>query len=266
MILNSGASDQLEMFSREWYNEYFRRAASSAAHSQFCEQVYGRDLCQHGLMHMRELDLLVSLIKPGSKVLEVGCSNGYITEYIHDLTDSVLLGLDFSDVAIEQARQRTKEKSGKLRFERVDLREGIIPGSGYDYIILIDSIYFLGDFRTSLSGFGEKLGDSGKLMISIFQVKHEEDSREVLLPESTFLARALREVGFDYSWHDFTADVREHGRGNYEVAEELREAFQAEGNEFLYEARVAENQYFREKAQNEEIVRYMYLAERNCSA
>ena len=69
--MNLDSSDQMEMFSREWYNEYFKRAVASKAHAQFCERVYGKDLCQHGLMHMRELDLLVSLIKPGSKIISI---------------------------------------------------------------------------------------------------------------------------------------------------------------------------------------------------
>ncbi len=258
--------DQMEMFSREWYNEYFRRAASSKAHSLFCERVYGKDLCQHGLMHMRELDLLVSLIKPNAKILEIGCSNGYITEYIHDRTGATILGLDFSDVAIEQARQRTTDKSGSLQFKRVDLTQEEIPGSGYDYIILVDSIYFLGDFAESLRRFSERLNVTGQMVISVFQVKDEEDPEEILLSESTLLAQALDQLGFSYTWYDFTADVRAHGIENYHVGEELKAAFEAEGNEFLYEARAAENRFFKESAEKEEIVRFMYLVERRESA
>ena len=86
-----------EMFSREWYNEYFRRADTSAVHSQFCTQVYGRDLCQHGLMHIDELDFLISMIPIDSHILEIGCGNGYIPEYIFEHTKSTILGLDFSE-------------------------------------------------------------------------------------------------------------------------------------------------------------------------
>ena len=61
---------QAEMFSKAWYNEYFRRAAESPTHSRFCEAVYGRDLCQHGMMDIEEMDFLASLLRPGEKVLE----------------------------------------------------------------------------------------------------------------------------------------------------------------------------------------------------
>lgn len=264
--MSPDSPDELATLSREWYNEFFRRAASSEAHSQFCERVYGKDLCQHGLMHMRELEFLVSLIEPRSSILEVGCANGFITEYIHDRTDSMILGLDFSDVAIEQARRRTRDKASTLQFECVDLTQDVIPGADYDYIIFIDSIHLLGDYTTSLSRFNERLSPSGKMLISVFQGRGDEHPAEILLPDGTLLAQALREQGFAYTWHDFTADMRAHGMQNHHVVEGLREAFEAEGNEFLSEARADEIRHFREIAEREEIVRYMYVVESDRSA
>jgi len=252
------SAEQPEMFSREWYNEYFRRAASSAAHSQFCERVYGRDLCQHGLMDVQELDLLVSLIHPQSRILEVGCSNGHITEYIHDHTQAEILGLDFSDVAIEQAQERTKDKAVTLRFARVDLTLEEVPGSDYDYIIMIDSIYFLGEPEEAIERFRQKLSPSGRMMITYFQVR-EEEAQRTLSPESTYLGEALKKQGFEYEWYDLTENVRLHGMRNYQVGEELRDAFEEEGNGFLYAARVAENRFFKESVEREAIVRYLYV-------
>jgi trans-aconitate methyltransferase len=251
------------MFSHEWYDEYFRRAASSAAHSRFCERVYGADLCQHGMMDMAELDFLVSLIEPSSKILEVGCSNGHITEYIHDRTSSSILGIDYSAAAIDQARERTWDKSGTLRFERVDLTQEPIPGEDYDTIILIDSLYFLGEFEDSLPRLLEKLGDAGKLIVTVFQDKTDQDPDDVLLPDHTFLAQALRGLGLTYTAYDFTANVRNHWLMNYQVAEELRQAFIDEGNQFLYEARRAENVGFKESVEEDALVRFMYVIDKN---
>lgn len=260
--MNSNNKNQMEMFSREWYNEYYRRAVASRVHAEFCESVYGIDLCQHGLMQIEELDFLVSQIRSHTKVLEIGCSNGYITEYIHDRTEATILGLDFSDVAIEQAIRRTKEKSATLRFACVDLAEEECPGDGYDYILLIDSIYFLGDFKGALKRFYNRLGESGKMVVTVFQTKEDGDPDEVLTADGTMLAQNLQELGYTYTGHDFTKEVREHGTRNYQIGEELKGAFEAEGNKFLYEARAAENRYFKEKAENEEIVRYMYIISR----
>lgn len=252
------SAEQKGMFSREWYNEYFRRAAFSAAHSQFCEKVYGKDLCQHGLMDMNELDFLISLIEPQSKILDIGCSNGYITEYIHNHTHSTVLGLDYSDVAIEQARERTKDRAGTLQFAQVDLTLDEIPGSNYDYIIMIDSIYFLGKPEEAIKRISQKVSASGKMMITYFQVR-EDETEGALSPERTHLGEALRLQGFEYEWYEFTENVRLHGMKNYEVGEALRDAFEKEGNGFLYEARIAENRFFKESVEKNTIVRYLYV-------
>lgn len=247
-----------EIFSREWYNEYFQRADGSAAHAQFCEQVYGRDLCQHGMMDIQELDFLISLLEPRAKILEIGCSNGHISEYIHDRTGCEITGLDYSDVAIEQARGRTKSKAGKLHFEQVDLTQDEIPGQAYDVILLIDSIYFLGELRATVEKVAQKLKPTGKMIIAYFQVKEDGQEGDILA-DGTELAQALNELEFGYLWYDFTANVRSHWIKNYQVGEMLRGAFEREGNAFLYEARVAENRSFKENAEQKAIFRYLYV-------
>ena len=251
--------EQLEMYSKEWYNEYFRRAINSSAHSQFCEKVYGKDLCQHGMMDIAELNFLVTLIKPHSKILEIGCSNGYITEYIHDHTASEILGIDYSDVAIKQAEGRVKRK--RLRYVQADLTVEEIPGDNYDFIVMIDSIYFVEDIRGVIAKIVPKLSLSGKLLITFFQVS-EDGNSEGLLPDRTDLAEAMKKIGLEYEWYDFTENVRRHWLMNYQVGEELREIFKEEGNDFLYRARTGENRYFKESVERNAITRYLYVAKR----
>jgi len=260
--MKQAVPDPLKMFSKEWYDEYFRQAISSKAHSEFCKRVYGRDLCQHGLMDMQELDFLITLITPGSRILEIGCSNGFITEYIHDHTTSIILGIDFSEVAIEQAQRRTRDKSATLTFKCDNLINESIPDGEFDIILLIDSIYFLGEIKGILQKLNEKLTTDGKIIFSIFQSKEDTDLEEILLPDYTFLAQALNELGLEYTWFDFTENVRTHGMKNFQVAEELKEAFRNEGHSFLYEARAAENVFFHEASQKEILTRYMYLVKK----
>jgi 2-polyprenyl-3-methyl-5-hydroxy-6-metoxy-1,4-benzoquinol methylase len=253
----------MEIFSQNWYDEYFRRAASSVAHSEFCARVYGKDLCQHGLMDMEELDFLINQIEPGSKILEIGCSNGFITEYIHDHTGSEMLGVDFSEVAIEQAKKRTKKKSAKLNFACLDLRNENLPEDNFDVILLVDSIYFLGEVKDTLLKLNQKLREHGRMILSIFQYREEDDPQKILLPKRTFLAQALNELNLTYTWFDFTDNVRAHGKKNFRVAEDLKGDFLREGNIFLYEARAAENVFFRDASERGTITRFMYIVEKH---
>jgi len=249
----------LEMFSSAWYDEYFRRAVSSQAHARFCERVYGKDLCQHGMMDMTELGYLVSLLQPDARVLEVGCSNGYINEYIHDRVPCTVLGIDYSGVAIAQAQERMRDKAGTLHFACVDLTQEAIPGDAYDVIVLIDSIYFMGEFKDTLARLVAKLNRSGTLIVSVFQTREEGDPEDILRPEHTYLARALAALGLSYTWNDFTENLRRHWLENYRVTDELEPEFLAEGNAFLYEARVAESAWFKERVDRNALVRFMYV-------
>jgi len=249
---------RLEMHSQAWYNEYFRRADTSPTHAKFCKRVYGVDLCQHGLMQMEELDFLVGRLEMGKKILEIGCGNGYITEYIHDRTSASILGLDYSDTAITQAAARTEAKAATLQFQQVDLNTEAVPGGGYETILLIDSIYFLGDLAATVQKFIPKLGSGGQLVITFFEALEDDTPTCTIAPQETTLARALAELGLTYTWHDFTREVRQHGLRNYEAAEALKAQFEAEGNRFLYEARAAENRKLREKAEKNIVFRYQY--------
>jgi 2-polyprenyl-3-methyl-5-hydroxy-6-metoxy-1,4-benzoquinol methylase len=263
LINHTADMGQAQMFSKAWYNEYFRRAAGSPTHSRFCEAVYGRDLCQHGMMDMDELNFLVSLIKAGEKVLEVGCSNGHITEYIHQRAACNILGVDYSDVAIAQAQARTRQKAPTLDFRCVDLIQDELPGGNYDVILAIDCIYFMGDYDKTVAKLNAKLAPGGRMIIAAFQAKEENDPETILLPGHTRMSEVLRGLSFRYTQHDFTPNIRNHWIKNYEFSRTLQPEFSAEGNQFLCEARMAENGWFKDHAERETLVRFMYVIDQN---
>ncbi len=63
------------------YDQYYTRAVRGAAHARFCERVYGKDFCQHGMMDMAQLQMLLGILKPGSesRLLELVCRYIYGT-------------------------------------------------------------------------------------------------------------------------------------------------------------------------------------------
>lgn len=253
---------QAEMFSKDWYNEYFRRAAASPTHARFCEAVYGRDLCQHGMMDVEEMAFLATLLKSGSKVLEIGCSNGLISEYLQQCSGCDWLGLDYADQAIAQAQARTQGKPC-LRFQVADLIHDPLPGEGYDTILSIDSIYFMGDYNRTLAKLNAKLNPGGRLIVAAFQAKEDHEPSGLLQAGHTRMAQALQELGLNFVQHDFTANVRNHWIKNYHYSRSLQADFDAEGNAFLAVARMAENGWFKDHAEKETLVRFLYVVEGN---
>ena len=263
LLSHTSEMGQAKMFSKEWYDEYFRRADKSRAHARFCELVYGRDLCQHGMMDIDEMSFLAGLLKPGENVLEIGCSNGRITEVLQQASGCRIHGVDYSEVAIDQARDRTRGSGLSLQFSCVDMINDEIPGGPYDTILSIDTIYFMGDYGATLKKLNAKLAPSGRIIVAAFQVKEAGDPESILSPDHSRVGQVLNQLGFDYEWHDFTANVRAHWSKNYEQAQALQPAFAAEGNEFLADARMAENGWFNDHGKAGTLTCYLYIIQRN---
>lgn len=85
----------------------------------FCTLVYGKNLCQHGMTDMNQINSLIGLmdLNKDSEVLELGCGSVHISEYISKVTKAQINGIDLSPTAIELAVQRTKNNKNNLKFE-----------------------------------------------------------------------------------------------------------------------------------------------------
>lgn len=263
LLTHTDGMGQDRMFSKAWYNEYFKRAYESPTHARFCETVYGRDLCQHGMMDVEEMEFLASLLRLGEEVLEIGCSNGRITEYLAQKIGCSILGIDYSDVAIAQARQRTQSKADRLTFQCVDLIVDEIPGEGYDTIVAVDCVYFMGDYGATMKKLHAKLKPGGRMIVAAIQAKEDGDAEDILKPGHTRLARTLKSLSLTYQQYDFTRNVRHHWTKNYDCSRSLYTDFAAEGNAILADARIAENGWFRDHAKRGTLVRFLYIIEYN---
>ena len=75
-----------------------------------------------GLRLRPALDLLAHVGKlPGGGIVDLGCGNGMIAEYISDVTDAHVTGLDYIPTAIAQAQARTAAKADRLTFPVGDI-------------------------------------------------------------------------------------------------------------------------------------------------
>jgi len=223
------------------YDAYFARAALSRAHSAFCRRVYGRDLCQHGMADMAQLDHLIDVlaINAQSRVLELGCGNGMTAEYISDRTGAQVTGIDISDVGIQQAQKRTREKRHRLTFCAAHVQEFSFPSAVFDTAILIDVLYFV-DADKTLDRIVSVLQPGAQMGIFYTQWQREGDPLEMLEPERTNLAGLLQERNLEYSTSDLSSAEEAHWRKKVHVLNQMQEQFEAEDNAWLYIFRLGE--------------------------
>ena len=230
----TGANHSLHAW---FYNEYYQAVTTSQAHARFCEQVYGINLAQHGMADMPQLRALMHELhlQPGMSLLDFGCGDGQISEYIADQYNLVVSGVDIAEQALKFAHSRTKEKRSHLRFYHADIERetGNFPGQTFDGIIAIDSLRFTNNQQIVIEKLLNHLRPDGRM--GIFY--HCSDR---LAAEETTLALALHKLNAGDYTLDFTQQNAEHWEKKKKVLKELEPEFHLEGSDFLFRNRLAE--------------------------
>jgi ubiquinone/menaquinone biosynthesis C-methylase UbiE len=252
----------------DFYTRFYQAVASSAANAEYCASVYGRNLCQHGFADLLHLDHLIQVsgISANSHVLDLGCGNGMIAEYISDQTGAHITGVDFIPQAIQDALERTKLKRYRLDFRVMDMSRLDFPSASFDLIISLDTLYFT-DILETLRG-GLPLLKAGGHLTAFFDqscgpgTPLEEYPSEIIQPDKTELAQALQQLGFSYRYWDYSEAMLAHLLRRRPVLEALKTRFEAEGNLFLYESHLGESLGIEHAYTHNAGKRYLYLASR----
>ena len=250
----------------DFYNEYYSQISNSKAHAAFCEKVYGRNFCQEGMLTKLQFGKLVEMVKDCKcrNILELGCGNGMLAEYISDKTGAKIVGVDFSKEAIEQAKERTISKRDKLTFYHSAIEElGFIEES-FDIVIAVDALYdhFVDNIPEVLKKLRTLLTDGGKLIIFQSFIAEKEESAENLIPEKTYIGKTLTESGFHYSVTDLTEDDKDHWKLKIQTAEEMKSAFAEEGNTELCNFQINKAEKLLSYLEDKRGKRYFYMGEK----
>lgn len=230
----------------DFYTDFYRAVGASRAYAEFCTRVFGRDLSQHGFSDMAQIDRLlqVAQLGPGNRALDLGCGSGGIAEYISDATGAHVTGLDFIPEAIREAQARTAAKADRLAFVVGDIGALDFPPGSFDTLISIDTLYFT-DLASTLASMATVLTPDGRMLTYYSHGANPEQPLavfplETLPPDKTPLADALHALGLAYRTWDVTAEDYQHAQLKRRILEELRPAFAAEDNLFLFENRYGE--------------------------
>jgi SAM-dependent methyltransferase len=251
----------------DFYTRFYQAVAASAANAKYCERVYGRNLCQHGFADLPHLDHLirVSGIAAGCRVLDLGCGNGMIAEYIADRTSAHVTGIDFIERAILDAQARTAGKRDRLTFRVMDMSRLDFPEASFDVALSIDALYFT-DIYDTLRPVIPMLRPGGRLAAFFDQScgpdkLPESYPRELTLPDGTELAQALQRLGVPYQTWDYTEQMLAHLRRRRPVLQDLKAQFEAEGNQFLYDSHLGEATGIERAYANGAGRRYLYVTQ-----
>jgi len=250
----------------DFYNRFYKATERSRAHSHFCREVYGVDLCQHGFADLSQLQMLMNegRITTGSRVLDVGCGNGMIAEFISDRTGALITGIDSEPEAVRIALLRTVSKRERLVFEVQDLNDLPDSPERHAAILLIDSVYFSTDYAKTLGRLRGRLSEAGRMLlfysIGPALLGTESFSREILEAGKTPLAQALRAARLEFFSIELTRTDHELALHRKAHLEGHKADFEREGIGFVWENRMGDSSDIIRSIERGLHRRYLYVA------
>ena len=220
---------------RLYFRMFYAAANASAAHSALCERVFGRDLCQEGMVDMEALDDLLDRLdlKPGDTLLDLGCGAGGIAEYISDRTGARVTGIDISPSAIEVAQARTVAKRDRLDFVIGDLNALDLQPNTFDAAISLDALYWVSDIDRTLDDILASLRPGGQLAVHTLHGRDADEPLAAMEAQASPIAKALDRKRLSYEVSEHTANNAAFWQRNYKAAVDLRDTFSAEGNVWI---------------------------------
>ena len=115
------------------------------------------ELARYGVLSMYALEL-----KPGGKVLDVGCGEGLLRDRLHPRAFSEYIGIDFEE-AIQRAAPRIDDRT---RFVVADMNF-FVPDVAFDTIVFNESLYLFRDVAGALLRYESFLAPGGILLVSM---------------------------------------------------------------------------------------------------
>jgi 2-polyprenyl-3-methyl-5-hydroxy-6-metoxy-1,4-benzoquinol methylase len=100
----------------------------------------------------------------GGPILDAGCGDGLLALRYRPLSESRLVGIDYSQAAIDVARERSLPNT---EFHAADFTK-FRPAMSFSVIVFNEALYYIGDYLGTLKTLETLLQPQGVFLISMF--------------------------------------------------------------------------------------------------
>jgi SAM-dependent methyltransferase len=178
------------------FDAWYAAMAQSAEHDQIVERALGLppELQSTSLLSWDGIAEVAGALRlsPGERLLDLACGRGGYGLELARRTGARLIGIDFSAVALEQARRRAAELAQDAEFRLGELEATGLEPASVDAAICVDAIQFA-DQAVALREVRRVLVPGGRVVLTCWQ---GDDDRVPERIRRIDLARDLRATGF----------------------------------------------------------------------
>lgn len=105
-------------------------------------------------------------VKPGMKVLDVGCGRGEILRHVTKL-GARAYGIDYAEVAVKLSREATRDEAAPIGVYRTDAKRLPYPDNTFDRVLMFDVVehLFPWELNAALSDIQRVLKPGGMLVV-----------------------------------------------------------------------------------------------------
>lgn len=184
----------------------------SPAYSEWCKRVYGFDLKRMGMVTMSELDLFFNKVRlpPIARILDVGCSVGYMSDYISKHYNTYVTGVDIDQDTIHYAKERFAANK-HLSFHVMDFNKLQFDPEPFDLIYWFDTLYFaqsIEDLRSALDQSVKLLKPNGALAIFWTNFPQMYKMKEPFA-DNTQVGIWCNDNNIKFQYYDLTSQTRD---------------------------------------------------------
>lgn len=249
--------DKKDLLFYDAYEEFYTMAQKSNAFKAFCKDAFGEDFSQDGFSNIKQINMILKYIpqKDNVSILDIGCGNGKMLGYLQSKTGANIFGFDYSDTAINTARNLFPTRS--------DFREGVIgeidyPDSTFDVIISMDTMYFAKDMNAFVAQIKRWLKKDGILFVGY---QEGEIAPKTENANTSLLSVALKANNMNYEVTDITHQTYELLKTKRNFAIKHKTMFDEEGYSQWCDMLIAQTDYVKDSFEQfkEKMARYIYV-------
>jgi ubiquinone/menaquinone biosynthesis C-methylase UbiE len=247
----------------EW-DFLYRMMDESPAFRQYCQAAHANPMIQINEMDNETLELMIDLLRldSSSRVVDVGCGNGYIAEWFSDRSGAYVTGIDISPYAIQSANDRTRDKRERLAFRvgNINQLQTAFSGiSGIDTILVLETLFASDNLHRTIGELNAFLPADGQMLFIANQhIEQPETQSYRLQPEETDVALAVKNVGLPLQAFDITSNKVRFLEGSIALLEQYKAAFIEEGQRDFWAGRIIYDRKMLKRVQGGLTRRFLY--------